>query len=123
MKLDKRFLHQKIFGVDSGKTNSFDLGAFARFDYSKEIRKDLKYAGSLDAFYGYLLKNYNFYFSNMVNWKLNQYFGASLGLDIAFDNTQPSYTYPILNNVATKTEGKAKMQYKQLFGLGFSYSF
>ena len=123
LKLDRRFLNCKIFGVDSGKMYAFDLGSFMCIDYTKEIKKDLKYTGSLDAFYGYLLRNYNFYFANMITWKLNKYFGATFGLDITFDNTQPSYTYPLINGVKTKTEGKAKMQYKQLFGLGLNYSF
>lgn len=123
LKYGKAFLNKSIFGVDSGKTSAFDLGAFVRLDYTKELKKDLKYTGSLDAFYGYVLRNYNFYFANMINWKLNKYFGATVGLDIAFDNTQPSYTYPTIGGIVTKTEGKAKMQYKQLFGLGFNYSF
>jgi hypothetical protein len=122
LKLDRRFLHRTIFAVDSGKTYSFDLGAFARIDFTRELKKDLKYTMSLDAFYGYVLQNYNFYFGNMFNWKLNKYFGVSFGLDIAFDNTQPSYTYTVVNEVSTKLEGPAKLQIKQVFGLGFNYS-
>ncbi len=123
LKLDRRFRDRTIFGVDSGKTYSFDLGAYTRLDYTKEIKRDLKYTGSFDAFYGYLLHNYNFYFSNTLNWKFNKYLGASFGLDIAFDNTQPSYTYVLQNGVSTKTEGNPKLQFKQTFGIGFNYSF
>jgi hypothetical protein len=123
LKLDHRFREQTIFGVDSGKTYSFDMGAFVRLDYTKEIKKDLKYTSSFDAFYGYILHNYNFYFSNTLNWKFNKYLGASFGLDIAFDNTQPSFTYAIVNGISTKTVGSPKLQVKQTFGVGLIYSF
>jgi hypothetical protein len=125
MKMDERFRNMKIFGVDSGKTTAFDLGAYSRIDYKKDIRKDLNYIGSLDVFYGYILHNYNFYLSNMLTWKLNKYFGATFGLDIAYDNTQPTPDYgrdPVTNKEII-TGKSVKLQVKQVFGFGITYAY
>jgi hypothetical protein len=125
MKFDHRFRNQKIFGVDSGKTLAFDLGAFIRLDYKSEIKKGLTYTASFDAFYGYILKNYNFYMGNLFNWKLNKYFGATFSIDVAFDNTQLT---PILKKnadgklVNSGEPNKAQFQLKQIVGFGFNYS-
>ncbi len=125
LRLDHRFIHTTLFGVDSNKTSAFDMGAFARLDYKKEIKKDLMYTASLDVFYGYVLKNYNFYLGNLINWKLNKYFGATFGLDIAYDNTQPTPNFgkdPVTGKeIITGTS--VKMQLKEIFGLGFNYTF
>jgi hypothetical protein len=125
------FYNQKIFGVDSNQRYAFDLGAFARIDYKTNLKKDLLYTASIDAFYGYILKNYNFYFANLFNWKLNKYFGATFSFDIAYDNTQPTPVYIKDANgneqVKLGADGKeikvVKLQIKQFFGLGFNYSF
>lgn len=126
------FYNQKIFGVDSFKRVALDVGAFARVDFKKELKKDIIYTASLDAFYGYVLNNYNFYFANLFNWKLNKYFAAIFSLDIAYDNTQPSLSYTIdatgkevvkLDPVNGKEIKTVKFQLKQFFGLGFNYSF
>lgn len=125
------FYSQKIFGVDSFKRVALDLGAFARVDFKRELKKDLIYTGSLDAFYGYVLKNYNFYLANLFNWKLNKYFAATFSLDIAYDNTQPTLSYETdasgkevlkLDPITGKEIKTVKFQLKQFFGLGFNYS-
>jgi hypothetical protein len=96
------------FGVDEGKNIKFETGVYLMGNTNQQITKDLGLISSV-----YLFTPYNERFGNfdvvwdlLLNYKLNKYFTASL-------NTTLRYY---------EAEIKA-LQFKEIFGLGLTYTF
>lgn len=105
------------FGVDEGKNFRQELGGYFRATYMKndfksEFLKNLSIVTRLDLFSNYL-KNPE---KIDVNWdvvlgmKVNKYLSLSVIGSLIYDYD-------------TKIDGVDKVQFKEIFGVGFSYSF
>jgi len=111
------------FGVDPGKTSRAEIGAYIKMAFKKEILKNVTLDTKIDLFSNYL--NNPQYID--VNWdmlltfKVNDYLAASL-------LTQLIYDYDIKFGEDTTGDGvndtfDTRVQFKELFGLGLTYSF
>ena len=111
------------YGLDPGQKTRAELGAYIKMTYNKEILKNVTLETKIDFFSNY--------FTNAqyidVNWdllltfKINDYLSASL-------LTMLIYDYDIKFGEDTTGDGEydtfsEKVQFKELFGLGLSYTF
>ena len=111
------------FGLDPDQKTRAEIGAYIKMTFKKEILKNVTLDTKIDLFSNY--------FDNPqyidVNWdlllgfKINEYLSASL-------LTQLIYDYDIKFGEDTTGDGEydtfsEKVQFKELFGLGLTYSF
>jgi hypothetical protein len=121
--LDDDLSAQGTFGLDPGQKTRAEFGAYIKMTFKKEILKNVTLDTKIDLFSNY--------FDNPqyvdVNWdllltfKVNDYLSASL-------LTQLIYDYDIKFGEDTTGDGEydtfsEKVQFKELFGLGLTYSF
>lgn len=111
------------FGLDPGNKARAEFGAYIKMAYKQEILKNVILDTKINFFSNYL---YNPQYVD-VNWdllltfKINDFLAASL-------LTQLIYDYDIKFGEDTTGDGEAdtftdKVQFKELFGLGLTYTF
>ncbi len=132
------------FGIDSGKTSRFELGAYFTGRYIADISKTITYKTRLDLYSNYLAKdkkdaagnvikkdnpgNIDVMWDNLFLMKVSKYFTVSLGATFIYDNDVPYVSTYVDETGATvdKNEpgkGLGWLQTKQIFTLGFLYKF
>jgi hypothetical protein len=106
--LDDSLSNTGALGVDKGKKVKFETGAYLMGNSKQQITKDLNLISSLYLFTPYTEKfgNFDLIWDFLLTYKLNKYFTASL-------NTTFRYY---------EDEIKA-VQFKEIFGLGITYTF
>lgn len=121
--LDEDLSAAGSFGLDPGQTARGEVGGYMKMAFKKEILKNVTLDTKIDLFSNYL--NNPQYID--VNWDMlltftvNKYLSASL-------LTQLIYDYDIKFGEDTTGDGvddtfEARVQFKELFGLGLTYSF
>jgi len=114
---------QGAFGVDPDKKYRGEFGAYIRMAYTRDIMENVNFQTKLDLFSNYL--NNPQYID--VNWdvlimlKINKYLSASI-------NTQLIYDRDIEIGKDTNEDGELddfgpRVQFKELIGVGLSFSF
>ncbi|WP_457616810.1 DUF3078 domain-containing protein [Lutibacter sp.] len=109
--------------ITEGKNAKIEFGTLVTGEWETEVMKNIKMANRLTLYSDYL-HNYG---NIDVNWELNfdltinKYVTANVGSHIRFDD-DIKYKEDINNDGELETLG-AKIQIKQLLGVGFSYSF
>lgn len=116
--LDEELSAAGSFGLDPGQTVRAEMGAYIKMAFKKEILTNVTLDTKIDLFSNY--------FNNPqyvdINWDLlltftiNKFLSASL-------MTQLIYDYDIKFTEDTTGDVEAKVQFKELFGLGLTYSF
>jgi hypothetical protein len=96
------------YGVDPGKKSKNELGAFLSAQFNKEIMKNVTYKTRFDAFANYKEKpgNIDIFWTNILAMKVNKYLSANIALDFLYDD-----------------DAIAKLQIRQILGIGFSATF
>ncbi|HTE08593.1 MAG TPA: DUF3078 domain-containing protein [Flavitalea sp.] len=96
------------FGVDSSKHVKNELGAFLSAEFNKEILTNVTYKARFDAFSNYKSKpgNIDIFWTNLLALKVNKYLSANIALDFLYDD-----------------DAIARMQIRELLGIGFSATF
>ena len=133
------------FGIDSGKTSKFQLGAYFSGRYKKGLTKALNFSTRLDLYSNYLAKNtvnpagmlvkkdnpgnIQVYWDNLLVLKAYKTLSVTFGVTVAYDNSFP-YSQTTLD---TKTgmqqdkgqpaEGLGWVQLSQIFTFGVAYKF
>lgn len=123
---DKQLSDIGAFGVEKGKTLRTEFGGYARLAFSKGdfgegFFKNLTIGSKLDLFSNYL-KNPQYVdvnWENLIGMKVNKYITVSL-------NTQLIYDFDVKydSNHDQNLDGeKARIQFKEILGVGFMYKF
>ncbi len=100
------------FGVDPGDKLKFELGSYVKLFFKKEILKNITFETKVELFSDYE----NFLATVDVNWealldmKINEFLSAKILTNLIYDDD-------------IRFNGKPKTQFKEVFGLGFSYKF
>ncbi|MBP7555850.1 MAG: DUF3078 domain-containing protein [Chitinophagaceae bacterium] len=105
-----------LYGVDSGRHVSTEVGAFASINYFKEFNKIVTYKGRLDLFSNYKNnpQNIDLYMTNVLNVKLSKILSMTYSLDMIYDDDVRLFG---------KTGEGARMQLKSLVGIGLLMKF
>lgn len=121
--LDDDLASEGVYGLDAGQNARGEFGAYIKLAYKNEILKNVTLDTKVDFFSNY--------FDNPqyvdVNWdllltfKINDFLSASL-------MTQLIYDYDIQFGYDSTGDGEidsyeSRVQFKELFGLGLTYSF
>lgn len=109
---DKRLSDAGAFGVDSGKTVKAELGWLINSQYKRKVMEGIDFQSKLNLFSAYKdLKHVDVLWDNMLILKVNKYVSSSV-------NAQLLYDYDIKD-----TDGKAKVQLKEVIAVGILYKF
>ena len=111
------------FGLDQGESVRAELGAYIKLTYKNEILKNVILDTKLDLFSNYL-ENPQYVDVNwdmLLTFKVNEFLSASL-------LTQLIYDYDIQFGIDENGDGEddsfeSRVQFKELFGLGLTYTF
>jgi len=106
------------FGVDSGKTSRFELGAYVSINYTSNLSKTASYTGRLDLFSNYLHhpQDIAMYMTNIVNVKVTSLISMNLSLTLIYDDAIKSVK-------SDGTAGGAALQLQEVLGVGLAYKF
>ncbi len=113
--LDEDLSNAKSFGVDSAQSVRGEFGFYIKFAYKKEILKNVTLDTKLGLFSNYL-ENPQYVDVNwdlLLTFKVNEYISATL-------MTQLIYDYDIKFG---PDKDAARVQFKELFGIGLTYNF
>ena len=107
------------FGVDPGKSLRMEFGGYARVVFTKqdckgELLKNMSITSKLDLFSNYLKnpQNIDVSWENIIFMKVNKYIVVSLNTNIVYDA-----------DVKDRVDNVAKVQFKEILGVGFAYKF
>ncbi len=77
-----------LYGVDPGKHNEFEFGAFLSASYIKNLNKIVSYNGRLDLFsnYKHNPQNVDVLFSSVFAAKLSKWLTATWNIDMIYDD-------------------------------------
>lgn len=115
---DDYLSEQGAFGVDPGSKTRAELGATARFQYKKEVLKNVTLDTKLGLFSNYLDKpqNIDLDWKVQFNMKVNDYLSANLITHMIYDDDVK------IPDADTDVSG-AKLQFMESFGVGLTFKF
>lgn len=105
--------------VADGKNMREEFGGYCKIAYQKEVMKNVNLTSKIDLFSNYLdrPKNIDINLQVLISMKVNKFISASISTQLLYDD---DVTYK--NNETNRTDG-AKVQFKEVLGVGFSYKF
>lgn len=115
---DKLLSAAGAFGVEPGGKSRSEFGGYARIIYSRndfkaEFLKNVSFTSKLDLFSNYLNEpqNIDVSWENQIALKVNKYIAVNVNTHLMYDA-----------NIKVNG-GNAKVQFKEILGVGFSYKF
>ncbi|WP_344975879.1 DUF3078 domain-containing protein [Compostibacter hankyongensis] len=110
---------QGKYGVTPGKKVLNEIGAFVSANFHKDLSKTIAYKTRLDLFSNYKRnpQNVDVYWTNLLTMKISKYLATTISLDMIYDD---DVKFPGKNG---EEPGTAKLQLKEMLGVGFSYKF
>ncbi len=112
-----------MFGLDPDQRVRAEFGGYIKLVYKHEILKNVTLDTKIDFFSNYLdnPQHVDINWDLLLNFKINEFLSASL-------QTQLIYDYDIKFDYDSSGDGtndasEARVQFKELFGLGLTYSF
>lgn len=116
------------FGVDPGKKTKSEFGGYLRIIYSRndfksDFLKNISFTSKLDLFSNYLDKpqNIDVNWETLIVMKVNKYISVNLNTQLIYDD---NVKISIDNNGDGIIDEKgSRVQFKEIFGVGFSYKF
>jgi hypothetical protein len=110
------------FGVDPEKNVRSEFGGFVKIGFTSPIMKNVKLNTKIDLFSNYL-ENPQYVdvnFDLLLSMKVNEFISASFITQLIYDY---DIRYDIVNDLGEITGTESRIQLKQLFGVGLTYSF
>ncbi|MCF8368205.1 MAG: DUF3078 domain-containing protein [Bacteroidales bacterium] len=103
--------------LTDGEKSKFEMGAYFRFLFVKDIVKNVNLSTKLELFSDYLKdpQNVDVNWDTMINMKVNDWISANFGLQMVYDHDTPVMDKD--GNIGPRT------QIKQLLSVGLSYKF
>ena len=116
------------FGVDPGKKTKSEFGGYLRIIYSRndfksDFLKNISFTSKMDLFSNYLDKpqNIDVNWETLIVMKVNKYISVNLNTQLIYDD---NVKISIDNNGDGIIDEKgSRVQFKEIFGVGFSYKF
>ena len=96
------------YGVEPGSKSKNELGAFLSASFDKNVMTNVTFKSRFDAFSNYKNNpgNVDIFWTNILAMKVNKFLSANIALDFLYDH-----------------DAIARLQLRQLLGVGFSAKF
>ncbi|MDD2634236.1 MAG: DUF3078 domain-containing protein [Bacteroidales bacterium] len=110
------------YGVSPGEIVRYEFGGFVKAQFKANLADNITYTTRLELFSNYLEnpQNVDVNWENTFNFKFNSYFSANIHFTMLYDDDTKIAIY----NDNDELVGRgARLQMKQLFGLGITYKF
>lgn len=106
------------YGVDSGRHQRFEFGAFTSINYNTPISKTASYRTRADLFSNYLRhpQDVSIYWTNILAVKVTRLININISVDIIYDNDIKSVK-------SNGTSGGPALQLSEVMGIGLAYKF
>jgi hypothetical protein len=119
------------FGVASGKKSKSEMGGYLRAIYTKadfkgEFMKNIALTTKIDLFSNYAEnpQNIDVSWENMIAMKVNKFISVNFNTHLLYDdNIKVAFDRNDDGTIAADEFVKSKIQFKEIFGAGFSYKF
>ncbi|OFX88292.1 MAG: hypothetical protein A2W99_10345 [Bacteroidetes bacterium GWF2_33_16] len=118
MVMDDTLSSKGAFGVEPGKKTRLELGGAVSIGFKKDIMKNVNFNTTLGLFSNYLenAQNVDLDWKVFVTMKINDYLSANLNTHLIYDDDIKT------SDKDGNPEG-AKVQFKEVFGVGLTYKF
>ncbi|MDA3911006.1 MAG: DUF3078 domain-containing protein [Bacteroidales bacterium] len=119
--MDQALADAGAFGVDPGSNVRAEFGGYLKMAFKYEIMKNVNFQTKLDLFSNYLNKpeNIDVAWDVLLSMKVNEYLTATITTNLIYDDD--------IDIAIEQEDGSVVMrpaiQFKEIFGLGLSYSF
>ncbi len=111
------------FGVDAGESTRSEFGGYVKIAFTTKVMKNVKLNTKVDLFSNYL-ENPQYVdvnFDILLSMKVNDYISASFISQIIYDY---DIKFDVFDAAGEPTGDKeSRIQFKELFGIGLTYSF
>ena len=111
------------FGVDSGKVIRSEYGAYARFQFQKDVFTNVNFKTKLELFSNYLNnpQNIDVNWETLLSMKVNKYISATFSTTLIYDH---DINIPVdKNNDGVVEKSGPRVQFREVLGVGLSYKF
>lgn len=128
---DKALSDAGAFGVSPGETSRSEIGGYIRAIYSKndfkdEFLKNVAFTTKIDLFsnYGHNPQNIDIMWENLIGLKVNKFISVNFNTVLIYDDDIKVPVDRNGNGLFESTEDPGpRTQFKEIFGVGFSYNF
>lgn len=105
------------YGLDAGKKSKYDVGALLKVSLKKKVMENVDVISTFDAFtpYSSSFGNVDLNWDLLANFKINKLLTATLNTTLRYYNDE--------HYVEDDVDKGARIQFKELFGLGLAYKF
>lgn len=105
--------------VEEGERIRQEFGGYCKVAFQKEIMTNVNLSSKIDVFSNYLdnPQNIDVNWQVLISMKVNKFISASLSTQLIYDDDIKN------KNKTTHAEEGAKIQFKEILGIGFSYKF
>jgi hypothetical protein len=122
---------QGAFGVTPGEKSRSEFGgyiraAYSRNDFKSEILKNVAFTSKIDLFSNYLEdpQNVDVSWETLLGLKINKFLVVSFNIHLIYDDNTLSQIDRDGNGTVEATEPPGpRVQFKEIFGVGFSFKF
>lgn len=119
---DTALSNKGSYGVEAGEKFRSEFGAFIKVAYKVDLMENINYSTKLDLFSNYLNnpQNVDINWDNLITFKINEYFNASFVFKMIYDD---DVLFDVVEDDGiTVNRQVARLQWKQMFGLGLTYN-
>lgn len=111
--------------IKDGQMVRSEFGGYIKFTYKKDIFKNVNFATKLELFSNYLNnpQNIDVNWENIIGLKVNKFISASITTNMIYDHDIPVPVERKDASGATYMSTGPRLQFKEVFALGFSYKF
>lgn len=110
------------FGVEPGKQMRSELGGYFKMSFNRELVTNVKLNTTLDLFSNYIEdpQNIDVKWDLLLTFTINKYLSASLITNLIYDH---DIKFDELDDLGNVISSGPRTQFKEVFGLGLTYSF
>lgn len=108
--------------ITHGKKIRLEFGGYFKGAFSKDIMTNVKLTSKLELFANYLNnpQNIDIYWENTLAMKVNKYISVTIATTLVYDD---DIAIEVKDDNGTVVGKGPRTQFKEVFGLGFSYKF
>ena len=105
--------------IKKGSKTRSEFGSYLRLSYKKNVFENVTIQSKLDLFSNYLKhpEHIDVYWENLISMKISKYIVATISTTMIYNHNI------LIASASDKKDKKVRVQFKEVFALGFSYKF